>query len=137
VSAGHRQHVTSMEHVVGQPLRAAGVANARVQNRFHQRVAARDHIAHHKDIGLQGQLVGGEPFDQFDAQGAQLIAHGWVDIGVAASHPVTRLASERGQPAHERATNTEDVKVHVRFSRAKRVGRHPRSGRCLRRCVRH
>ena len=66
------------------PLRPAGIGTAGVQDGFHQgnfgfaigQPGAADHIAHHKHIGLQRHLVGAIASDQFDAERAQLVAHG-------------------------------------------------------------
>ena len=77
----------ALKHVFRQPLRAAGVGQAGVENGFHQRklgasvgqTAARHHVADHEDVRFQCQLVGAEAFDQLDAQRAQLIAHGRVN----------------------------------------------------------
>jgi hypothetical protein len=122
VGARHSQHMAALQHMLGQPLRAAGVGQAGVQNGFHQRKlgaavgqpGAADHIAHHEHIGAQRQLVGAEAFDQLDAQGAQLIAHGWVNTGVAASNLVPCFPRQRGQAPHERAADPEYVYVHGR-----------------------
>jgi hypothetical protein len=64
VGAGHRQHVAPGQHVLGQPLRAAGVGRARVEDGLHQRVAARDDVADDEHVGRQRQLVGAEALDQ-------------------------------------------------------------------------
>ncbi len=37
VGSRHRQHMLALQHVLGQPLRAAGVGGASLQNGFHQR----------------------------------------------------------------------------------------------------
>ena len=39
VGAGHRQHVPALQQLFGEPLRAAGVRQARVQDGFHERIA--------------------------------------------------------------------------------------------------
>jgi len=104
--------MATLQHVLGQPLRAAGVGQARVQNGFHQGVAAADYIADHKQVGLQRNLVGGKAFDQLNVQRTQLIAHRRVDVGVTTRDLVPRLARQRRQSAHEGAADTEDVDVH-------------------------
>ena len=108
--------------MLGQPLRAAGVGQACVQDGFHQRKFGRtvrqadaaDHVADDKHVGLQGQLVGAKTFDQIDAQGPQLVAHRRVNASVATRHLVACLARERGQAAHERAADAQYVYMHGR-----------------------
>ena len=107
--------MAALQHVFGQPLRAAGVGHAGVQDGFHQREAARHHIADDEDVGLQRQLVGAVAFDGFDAQGAQLVAHRRVDAAVAAGDAVAGFAGQGGQAAHESAADAQDMYVHGQF----------------------
>jgi hypothetical protein len=87
---------------------------------FHERelrravglAGAADHVADDKHVGLERHLAGVEAFDQFDAQGAQLVAHGRVDAGVAAGHGVAGFTGQGGQAAHEGAADAENVDVH-------------------------
>ena len=118
--AGHRQHMAALQHVLGQPLRAAGVGRAGVENGFHERELGRavglsgaaDHVADDKYVGLERHLAGVEAFDQFDAHRTQLVAHGRVDACVAAGHGVAGFTGQGGQAAHEGATDAENVDVH-------------------------
>ena len=120
--ARHREHVTALEHMLGQPLGAAGVGHACFQNGLHQRklrisvgqAGTADHVANHEHIRVERHLVGAKPFDQVDAQRAQLIAHGRIDTCVAARHGMARLACQRGKPPHERAADSQNVYVHGR-----------------------
>ena len=112
VRAGDGQHVAALEHVLGQPLRAADVGQAVVEDGLHQRIAARDRVADDEQVGRQRHLVGAVAVDQLDAEGAQLVAHRRVDVGVAAGHLVAGLARERGETAHEGAADAEDMDVH-------------------------
>ena len=120
MGAGHGQHVAALQHMFTQPLGAAGVGQAGVQDGFHQRelrcavrqTGAAHHIAHHKHVGTQCQLVGAKTFDQVDAQGPQLVAHGGINAGIAAGHPVPGLACQRRHAAHEGAANSQDMYVH-------------------------
>ena len=112
--------MAALQHMLGQPLGAAGVGRASVQDGFHQwefrtaigQPGAADHIAYHVHVGLQGHLVGAKAFDEFDAQGAQLVTHGGVDAGVAAGHFVASLAGQRCHATHEGAANAKNVYVH-------------------------
>ena len=112
VRAGHGQHVSPLQHVVGQPLRPAGVARAGVEDGLQQRHAALDHVADDEDIRREAHLFGVEAFDQLDAQAAQLVAHRRVDVGVAAGDAVARFAGDRGDATHEGAADAQDVEVH-------------------------
>ncbi len=120
VRAGDGQHMAALQHMRGQPLRPAGIRCARVEDGLHQRKLrhavrqprAADHVAHHEHVRLQRELVGAIAFDQLYSQGAQLVAHGRVDAGVAAGDTVARLARQRGQAAHERAADAQDVYMH-------------------------
>ena len=111
--AGHGQHMAAGQHLLGQPLRAAGIGRARVQNGLHQREfraaigqpGAADHVADDEHVGRQRQLLGAIALDQLYAQRAQLVAHRRVDAAVAAGDAVTRLARQGGQAAHESAAN--------------------------------
>ncbi len=120
MGAGDREDVAPLQHLLGQPLRPAGVAQPAVQDRLHQRVArravrlacARDHVADDPDVRRQRDLVGAEALDQVDAERAQLVAHGRIDARVAARDPVAGFARQRCDPSHERAADTENVDVH-------------------------
>ena len=122
MGAGHGQHMAALQHMFTQPLGAAGVGQAGVQDGFHQRelrcavgeAGAAHHIAHHKHVGLKRELVGAEAFDQVDAQRAELVAHGWVDPGVAARHLVPCLARQGREASHERAADAQYVYMHGR-----------------------
>ena len=78
MGAGNGHDMAALQHVFCQPLRAAGVRQAQVQDGFHQRIArlavgqarSRHHVTHHDVVGLAGQareLVGVIAFDQLDA----------------------------------------------------------------------
>ena len=120
VGARHGQHVLALQDVLRQPLRAAGVRRTRFQNGLHQRKfgaavgqsSAADHVADHVHVGFHGHLVGAKAFDQLDAQSAQLVAHGWVNARVAAGDLMTGFAGQRGQAAHEGATNAQNMYMH-------------------------
>ncbi|CFN25634.1 Uncharacterised protein [Bordetella pertussis] len=112
VGAGHGQHVRAGQDVLAQPLRAGYIAGAAVQDGFHQRVAAADHVADHEQVGGQRQLVGAEAFDQLDALLGQLGAHRGVDAGVAAGDLVAGRARDQRQATHESAANTKNMQVH-------------------------
>ena len=100
-------------------MRAGHVALATVEDRFHERVAARHNIADHPQIGRDRDLFLAETFGELDAQRHHLVAHRRIDVGVAAGDAVTGLPCESGHPAHERAADTEDMDVHGRDSRSR------------------
>ena len=49
---------------------------------------AADHVSDHPHIGLQRQLVGAVALNQFDAECAQLVAHGRINASIAAGEPL-------------------------------------------------
>ena len=53
MGAGHRQHMTAAQQVLADPLWPRNEARAAFENRFHQRIAARDHIADHEQVRRQ------------------------------------------------------------------------------------
>ena len=106
--------VPALQHVLGQPLRAAGVGQAGVEDGLHQRIAAADDVADDEEVRLQRELVGREAFDQVDAEGAELVAHRRVDVRVAAGDAVAGFAGQRSDTTHEGAADAEDVDVHGR-----------------------
>ncbi len=112
VGAGDGEHVAAGEHVVGEPLRAAGVGRVGVEDGLEQRIAAGDRVADDEQVGRELQLRRVVAFDQLDAEGRELIAHRRIDVGVAAGDAVAGFAGERGQPAHEGAADAENVQVH-------------------------
>ena len=71
-----------------------------------------DDIADDKYVRPECQLLNAVAFNQFNAEGSQLVAHGWVYAGVAASDLVAGLASKRCQATHESAANSQDMYVH-------------------------
>ena len=120
MGASHGQHMAALQHMFAQPLGAAGVGQALVEDGFHQRelgaaigqVCAADHIANDEHVGLEGQLLRAIAFDQFNAQGLQLVAHGRVDPRVTTGDLMTRFACQRGDTAHEGAANAQDMNMH-------------------------
>ena len=112
MGAGDSEHPFVVQHVVGQPLWAGGVGEAALEDGFHQRVAAGDDVADDEDVGLDADLAGIPAFGQIDAEGAQLVGHRRVDVGVAAGDGVAGCAGDGGEAAHEGAADAEDVKVH-------------------------
>ena len=75
MGAGDGQHVATQQNVLGQPLWAAGVGRAGVQNGFHQRkfgcavaqMGAANHVAHNEHVGFERQLVCAKAFYQINA----------------------------------------------------------------------
>ena len=120
VGAGHGQHVAALQHMIGQPLRAAGVRRTGIQNGFHQGelrgsigpAGPADHIAYHIHIRLQCHLVGTKALDQVNSQGPELVAHGRVDTGVTAGYFVSRFTGQSCQATHEGAANAKNVNMH-------------------------
>jgi hypothetical protein len=100
--------------VIGQPLRSRDVGQSLVEDRLDHGLAARHRIADHIEVGWKlVQLRGVVAFVQRDAEPAQLLAHGRIDLRVATGDRVAALARDLGQPAHESAADAEYVEVHV------------------------
>ena len=76
MGACHRQHMTALKHMFGQPLGPAGIRRAGFQDGFHEgefglargQAASTDHIANDKQIGLEFHLIDAKAFNQLDAQ---------------------------------------------------------------------
>ena len=101
-----------LQHVLAQPLRAGDVRQPAVEDRFHQRIAARDDVADHVDVGFELHLIGAVAFDELDPLRLELRAHRRIDVRVAAGDLVARRACETREAAHERAADAENVEVH-------------------------
>ena len=82
-----------------------------VENFFHQRIAARHHIADHEQIRLQRDLFRVETFDQLDALRFELRAHRRINIGVAAGDIVACFRAQSGDAAHEGAADAENMNM--------------------------
>jgi hypothetical protein len=120
VCTRHGQHVPALQQMLSQPLRAAGIGRAGIEDGLHERelgravgqMRTRDDIADHEHVGRQGHLLGAKALDQIDAQLAQLVTHGRVDARVAARNAMAGTARQGGQTAHEGAADAEDMDVH-------------------------
>src|SRR5690606_10796093 len=110
--AGNSQDMLALQYGLTEPLRAGYIGQAGVQNRFHQRVATRHNIADYEKVRLKSDLVGLEPFYEFDALFFQLGTHGRVNAGVTARDLVAGGACYQGQATHERTADAYDVQVH-------------------------
>ncbi len=88
-----------------------------IQDFFHQRIAARNHVADHIQIRIQVGLLRAETDDQLDTLGFELGAHRGIDILVAAGDTMAGALCQYCQAAHEGAADTEDVDMHCRISK--------------------
>ena len=113
MGAGDAQHPFSLQDMLGQPLRPGNVGQALVEYRFKQRIAARNGVADDENVRCQRQLADVETFDEIDAGGAQLVAHRWIDIGIAAGDLVAGGHRQLGDAAHEGAADSQNMNVHV------------------------
>ena len=108
------------KHMLTQPLRAAGIGRARIQDGFHQRelgasigqAGAAHHVAHHEHVGRQRQLIRAVAFNKLNAQRAQLVAHGRINTCVTPGDLVARLPRQGSQAAHKCAANAQNVNMH-------------------------
>ena len=111
MGAGHGEHMAPGEHMLCEPLGPRDILLAPVEDRLHERVTPRDHIADQPKVRPQCDLLLAEALDQLDAEPGKLLAHRRVDVSVAAGHTVAGGARDGGNVAHESAANTEDVQV--------------------------
>ena len=113
VSAGDRQHMPTLQHLLGEPRRSGGIGQAAIEHRLDHRTAARKCVAHHHDVGTQVQLLGAIPLDVVDTQRIELGTHrrGYTQIG--SRHAETCRFRNRGNAAHERAGYPQNVHVHA------------------------
>src|SRR5579859_4132960 len=72
VRTGDREDVPPGENVFRQPLRTRNVTPSSVEDRLHQRIAARDDVPYHPQVRFQLELLFAEPLDQLDAEGLEL-----------------------------------------------------------------
>ena len=100
-----------------QPLRPGNVGQPLVEDGFQQRIAPGNGVADDEDVRIQGELVGGKAFDEIDPGVAQLVAHGRVDVGIAAGDAMPRRPGELGDATHEGAADAENMNVHVTKTR--------------------
>ncbi len=124
VRSGDRQHPLVEQHVFGEPLRTRNVTPIGIQYRLEQRVAAGDRVADDEHIGGRGDRVELRrivAFGQRDPQARELRAHRRIDVGVAAGDRVAALPRDRGDPAHERPADAEDVQMHASLFRPTRA----------------
>lgn len=113
MGSSNSEHPLTCQHMIMEPLRAGDETIASVENRLHQRVAARHDVADYPEIRLEAELIGTIAIDQIDADGPELVAHRRIDIGIATGHAMARLARDDGHAAHEGAANPEQVKVQA------------------------
>src|ERR1700694_501321 len=106
MGARDREDVPAAEHVLGKPLGPRNVAFPAIENRLHQRVAARDDVADDPYIGPQRELILAETFRELDAERRELLAHWRIDVRIAAGHAVARGLRDRRDAAHEGAANS-------------------------------
>ena len=112
VRAGHCQRPFVVQNIFQQPLRAGDIGQAAIENFLHQRIAACDHVANHKQIRCERNLLRIETFDQAYALRFELRAHRRIDIGVAAGDGVPGLLRQDRDAAHKGAANTKNMNAH-------------------------
>src|SRR2546421_5503997 len=84
--AGDGEYMPPCEHVLREPLRTGHISLALIKNRFHQWIAARDHVSYQPQVGLELELILAESFGELDAERSELFAHRRIDIRIAARH---------------------------------------------------
>ena len=115
VRAGDGEHPAAVQHVLGEPLRAATCRRSRAS-----RIASISglprviDVADDEHVGLRAASCAGVvAFDQLDAERRELRRSSADRRWRRSRSRVAGLARERGDAAHERAADAEDVQVHV------------------------
>ena len=78
-------------------------------------IAAAHDIADDDHIGLELELFRVIALDEFDPQRLELIRHRRIDVLIGSRDTMAGGARQRGDTAHERAADTENVNVHVSY----------------------
>ncbi len=112
--AGDAEHPLALEHVLGEPFGAGVIRQARIEQRLDDGIAAAQHVADHDAIEVLRQLRLVPSLVQLDAELAQLRAHGRIDVLVRPGDLMPGGLRKRGDPAHERAADAEDVQAHTK-----------------------
>ncbi len=111
VRAGHRQHPTIAQYVFGKPRRPGIVRTPGIEERFDDRLAARQRVAddHMVHAAFHRCVVA---LHERDAKLTELRAHRWVDVLIGAGHVVPGFLRDGGDSSHECAADTENVNAH-------------------------
>ncbi|MNZ65660.1 hypothetical protein D3C78_838580 [compost metagenome] len=112
VRTGNRQYPATLQHMIGQPLRAGDVGQAFVQHVLHSRVAPGHGVADHYQIRGRIELRRIVALGQFNALGLQLSAHRRIDVGIGAGHVMAQLFGQNRHRAHESPADTQNMNVH-------------------------
>ena len=124
VRSRHRQNVPALQNVFTHPLRARGVGEPGVENRFQQGIAAGYGVADHPQVRLYRELRSVIAFRQTDPRLFQLIAHRRINIFIAPRHRVSRLHRKLSHTAHERTADTQNMNVHDESAKKTKDARH-------------
>ncbi len=109
--ARDRQRVAPGQHVLAQPFRSGGVAQAGIENVFDGRIAAREGIADDDLVAVGREVPGLVALPQCDAERFQLGRHRRIDRLVGAFHVVAEFARQCRDAAHEGAGDTQNMKL--------------------------
>ena len=74
VRTRYGKHMPALENVFAHPLRSGRIRETRIENRFKERIAARNGIAHNPEIGLYGKLINAVAFNQSDTRRFERVA---------------------------------------------------------------
>ena len=124
VRSRHRENVPALQNVFTHPLRARGVGEPGVENRFQQGIAAGYGVADHPQVRLYRKLRSVIAFRQTDPRLLQLIAHRRINIFIAPRHRVSRLHRKLSHTAHERTADTQNMNVHDESAKKTKDARH-------------
>ena len=111
VCAGDREHPAVLQHCACQPLGPGKIRQRAFEQRFDHRLPACHDIADHHHIRCRRELRGVETLGEGDTERLELRAHWRIDVAIGAGDGEARGACDRCHPAHEGATDAEDVDV--------------------------
>ena len=112
MGAGRRQYPATLQHVIGQPLRAGDIGQPLVQHVFHCRVATRHGVAHNYQIGCRFQMRRLVALHQLDALSLKLRAHRRIDVGIGAGDAMAEFLGQHRERTHEGAADAENMDMH-------------------------
>lgn len=120
VGSSNSEHPLIKQNLLSQPLRSGDIPIATLEDGFHERVTAPNHVANHPEVRRKADLFRPIALDQIDAHRPKLIAHRRVRCCVAAGDLVSSLPRNGCDPAHECPANSKNVEVHWRRDRKRR-----------------
>src|ERR1700737_1172839 len=89
------------------------VAQLSIEHRFELGVAPGDHIAHHHDADVVGDVFGVVPAKSFDLPRLQECAHRRIHVVVGALNVMALPLQQSRKGGHRRAADTDEMNLHA------------------------